>query len=103
MVRLFIAFLLVVSFNAKAQISLVHINAEFNASNDWTEIYDITGAKRLNGYIDQKPGLKEGYNIRYVPTLILFKDGEEIERWEAGLDMKLHVTAKEIQSKIDAL
>lgn len=99
-----ILFLLLLTYSSYAQeVALIHINAEFNADNDWTEIYDVERAKLLNGYIDHKPVLKDGYNIRYIPTLLLFKNGQEVYRWEAGLDMKLHVRLEEVQNKIDSL
>jgi hypothetical protein len=92
------------SLSTSAQeVVLVHINAEFNASNDWSEIEEIAGARLMNGYIDKKPAIKEKYNIRYVPTLILFHNGQEVKRWEAGLDMKLHATKEEVQQEIARL
>jgi len=96
-----IAFLFVV--NLKAQIKLVHINAEFNAQNDWPYITDIEGAKLLGGYIDKTPGLQKAYDIKYVPTLIIFNGSEEVMRWEAGLDMKLHIKEEEVQEFINKL
>jgi hypothetical protein len=82
--------------------AVVHINAEFNKSNDWYGIESLDGVKVYNGYIDSNPAIKEKYNIKKVPTLILFVNGKEAQRWEASLDMKLHATTKEIQNKIDS-
>ena len=81
---------------------MVHINAEFNKSNDWYGIKAISGTKVYNGYIDANPSIQKKYDIKKVPTLILFVDGKEVQRWEASLDMKLHATTKEIQNKIDS-
>ena len=103
MKKIFIAIAFVLSFSAKAQIRLVHINAEFNARNDWEYITNIENVKLLGGYIDKTPGLQEAYNIKYVPTLIVFKDNKEIKRWEAGLDMKLHIKEEEIQEFVNNL
>jgi len=89
------------SCSAYGQNALIHINAEFNQSNDWYGLDIVEGIKVYNGYIDQTPAIQKKYNITKVPTLILFRDGEEIERWEAGLDMKLHIKANEVQDKID--
>lgn len=83
------------------QKALVHINAEFNKSNDWYGLNAVEGVKVYNGYIENNPAIKEKYNITKVPTLILYVDGKEVQRWEAALDMKLHVTAKEVQNKIE--
>lgn len=97
------AFLLCSAAYSQSNIIVAHINAQFNADNDWSEVAQLENAKLLNGYIDKKPALKDAYDIRYVPTLIIFKDGVEIKRWEAGLDMKLHIKAEEVQAYIDSL
>jgi hypothetical protein len=103
MKKIFIAIAFVLSFSAKAQIRLVHINAEFNARNDWEYITNIKNVKLLGGYIDKVPSLQKAYNIKYVPTLIIFNGSEEVKRWEAGLDMKLHIKAEEVQEFINKL
>jgi len=95
--------LLLLSLSAYGQNALVHINAEFNKSNDWYGLEVVDGIKVYNGYLETNPAIKEKYNITKVPTLILYRDGKEIERWEAGLDMKLHIKANEVQDKIDTL
>lgn len=100
---LLIAAALILSNAATAQVAVVHINAEFNKSNNWYGIKDLYGARLFEGYIEQNPAIKDKYNITKVPTLILYRDGKEINRWEAALDMKLHVTTKEVQQEIDKL
>lgn len=99
---LLIAFLLC---NAAAfgQNAVVHINAEFNKSNDWYGLEALDGVKVYNGYLETNPAMKESYNVTKVPTLILYVDGKELKRWEGGLDMKLHVTTSEVQTQIDNL
>lgn len=82
--------------------AVVHINAEFNESNNWYGLKSLTGVRVFNGYIEQNPAIKEKYSITKVPTVILFVDGKEVQRWEAALDMKVHATTKEIQNKIDS-
>lgn len=103
MKRIFVIIVFVLSFSAQAQVRLVHINAEFNAAHDWEYIADIKGVKLLGGYIDKTPGLQKAYNIKYVPTLIVFNGSEEVKRWEAGLDMKLHIKEEEVQEFINNL
>jgi len=95
--------LLLLSLSAYGQNALVHINAEFNKSNDWYGLEVVDGIKVYSGYLETNLAIKEKYNITKVPTLILYRDGKEIERWEAGLDMKLHIKANEVQDKIDTL
>jgi len=95
--------LLLLSLSAYGQNALVHINAEFNKSNDWYGLEIVDGIKVYNGYLETNPAIKEKYSITKVPTLILYRDGKEIERWEGGLDMKLNVNPKDVQWAIDRL
>ena len=97
-----ILFLLLFTCSAYAQQkALVHINAEFNKSNDWYGLDAVDNCKVYNGYIENNSAIKEKYNITKIPTLILYVDGKELERWGAGLDMKLHVDVSEVQKAID--
>jgi len=48
--------------------AVVHINAEFNESNNWYGLDILDGARVFNGYIEQNPAIKEKYNITKVPT-----------------------------------
>jgi len=99
--RLLLITALLFSSYAFSQNALVHINAKFNSSNDWYGLQSIDKAKVYSGYIESNPSIKDRYTITKVPTLILYKDGEEVQRWEGGLDMKLHVTTREVQDIID--
>jgi hypothetical protein len=92
---------LLLSFPALSQNALVHINAEFNKSNDWYGLEAVEGVKVYNGYLESNDGIKERYNITKVPTLILYKDGVEVYRWEGALDLKIHAKLNEVQDKID--
>ena len=96
-----LVFFLFLSVSAYGQNALVHINADFNKSNDWYGLTIVQNTKIYNGYIDSNPAIKKKYNVVRVPTLILFKDGVEVERWVGGLDMKLHIKVNEVQNNID--
>lgn len=102
MKKLLLALLFCGSLHGQTKV-IVHINAEFNSRNDWYGLDILEGVKLYNGYLDHNPAIKEKYNITKVPTLLLFVDGKEVHRWEAGLDMTLHINAKEIQHKIDSI
>lgn len=92
---------LLLSLNAYSQNALVHINAEFNKSNDWYGLESVEGIKVYNGYLESNNGMQQRYNVTKIPTLILYKDGIETYRWEGALDMKLHAKLSEVQDKID--
>ena len=94
---------MLIGINSKAQNAVVHINAEFNKSNDWYGLNSLDNVKVYNGYLESNSAMKEKYNISKVPTLILYRDGVEVKRWEGGLDMKLNVTPSTVQTEIDRL
>ena len=81
--------------------SVIEFNAGFNTKNGYKDLGKLSGAKLYRVDIEAKPKLKEKYKIKSVPTLILFRDGVEMWRWEAGIDMKLHTHHLEIQDAIN--
>ena len=80
---------------------VIEYNAGFNKSNAYPHLSQLDGAKLYRMDIETKPGLKEKLKIRTVPTVIVYKNGNEYARFEGSLDMKLHATRKEIQEKIN--
>ena len=78
-------------------------NADFNKNNSVKNLQRLSDARIFNAWIDKQPDLKTEYRIKSVPTIILYNDGEEVRRWEAGIMMKLDITHHEIQEYIDEL
>jgi thioredoxin 1 len=35
--------------------------------------------------VDENPGLMMGYGIQGIPTMIIFKDGQMVDRWAGAL------------------
>jgi hypothetical protein len=58
-----------------AQIKVTHFNAGWNKAND------------VEGVV--------------VPTIIIFKDGEEVARFQADLSFKMVATEEEVQEEIN--
>ena len=80
------------------------ITVEFNApfSNTKCEYLDeLNDCDKLRIDIskDAKAGPK--YKIAVVPTLIIFKDGEEVKRFQADISFSMKATRKELQEVID--
>jgi hypothetical protein len=76
--------------------SVIEFNAGFNKDNGYRDLSRISGAKLYRIDIESKPALREKYKIKSLPTVIYFNDGQERYRWEAGIDMRLHVHFTEI-------
>ena len=97
-----VASLLLLSFTYQPEgKSVIEFNAGFNAKNGYKDLSRLENAKLFRVDIQKQPSAKEKYKIKSVPTLILFRDGEEMWRWEAGIDMKLHTHHLEIQESIN--
>ena len=81
--------------------SVIEFNATFNTKNGYKDLGRLENAKLYRVDIQKQPSAKEKYKIKSVPTIILFRDGREMWRWEAGIDMKLHIHHLEIQDAIN--
>jgi len=84
-------------------ISVVQYNALFNKSNAVQNLEKISDAKSFNSWIDNDATIKDTYNVYSVPTVILYQDGIEVRRWEAGISMKLKITYRDVQVYVDEI
>ena len=87
--------------NTFAQITVTHFNAEWNSANkvEWFDKLDDCELTKVD--IVAEPKLQDKHKIVIVPTIVIFKDGEEIKRYQADLSFKLLATRKEIQNFIN--
>ena len=107
--RLFIMYFVIVLFGlfsntAYGQITVTQFNAGWNSANDVPWIMGLKDCKSL-GYSDIAKNSEEAtkYKIAVVPTIIIFKDGEEAVRFQADLSFKMVATKEEVQEAIDEL
>tara|TARA_R110000824_G_scaffold255633_2_gene444601 strand:+ start:371 stop:712 length:342 start_codon:yes stop_codon:yes gene_type:complete len=82
------------------QVSVVHFNSEWNSDNDF-DISELKDCESSNVIICHNEDLKEKHKIKSVPTIIVFDNNIEIERFEANIMMELEATLDDIQGKID--
>ena len=84
-----------------------YVLAQFNAT--WHNSPNITGLETIKWCtyqevdISKAPMLKSKHKITTLPTVIFFKDGQEVKRWEAGIGMKASFTAQQISAEIQRL
>ena len=85
-----------------AHIAITHFNAEWNKANDVSWFMDLKDCK-TKGHTDigKNPDIAKEHKIAVVPTIILFKDGEEVARFQADLSFKMLATKEEVQEEID--
>ena len=93
---------ILISGNAFSQIKVIQFNAGWNKANEATWVMKLEDCQTV-GYIDigtDKEAKKE-YKIAVIPTIIIFKDGEEVARFQADLSFKMLATKEEVQEEID--
>jgi len=85
-----------------AQIKVTHFNAGWNKANDVDWFMDLEDCK-TKGYTDiaKNTEAQTKHKIAVVPTIIIFKDDEEVARFQADLSFKMVATQKEIQEEIN--
>ena len=89
---------------SKRGIVLVHYNAGFNDVNNYVDVVKVKDAKIFKVIIDNNATVKQDERIRSVPTVVLYNNGKEIFRWEAGINLSLsHVDYREIQKEVDKI
>ena len=99
--RNLIFLLMLLCGSLSAQIKVTHFNAGWNSSNDVSWIMDLEDCKTI-GYTDiaKDTEAQTKYKIAVVPTIIVFKDGEEVARFQADLSFKMVATREEVQEEI---
>jgi hypothetical protein len=98
-----ILMLLAFSFSANAQIVVTEFNAEWNSANKVEWLGKLSDCDITKVDITKETELQKKHKVVIVPTIIVFKDGEEVKRFQADLSFKMLATRKEVQSKIDEL
>ena len=98
LVMLFVFF----ASTAYGQIEVKHFNAGWNSANDVSWFMDLNDCKTIGTTdIAKNPDIATKHKIAVVPTIIIFKDGEEVARFQADLSFKMVATREEVQEEID--
>ena len=105
--KIFSTYILIILFTllsqgAFAQVSVTQFNAEWNKANEVPWINKLSDCKTI-AYVDigTQAEIAKKHKIAVVPTIIIFKDGEEVARFQADLSFKMVATREEIQEEID--
>ena len=85
-----------------AQIEVMQFNAGWNNANDVSWAQSLEDCKTIS-YTDiaKDTEAQTKYKIAVVPTLIIFKDGEEVARFQADLSFKMVATREDVQEEIN--
>lgn len=95
--------LFIISFPLLGQIEVKYFNAQWNATNEIEWVEKLTDCDIEKYDIGTKPEDADKYKVVVVPTILIFQDGEEVERYQADISFKMSATREEVQDKIDEL
>ena len=98
-----ILLLLICSSNVSAQIVVTHFNADWNDPNKVAYIGKLTDCEIVYVDIAKAPMLQEKHKIVVVPTVVIYKDGEEVKRFQADISFSMQATREDMQDVIDEL
>ena len=101
-VYLLVVLLILLANTSFGQITVKHFNAGWNEANGVDWIMDLEDCD-TKGYVDiaKNPDIQKEHKIAVVPTIIIFKDGEEVARFQADLSFKIAATREEVQEEIN--
>jgi len=103
MKKILLIILALFSLEASSQIVVTHFNAEWNDPNKVKYIGKLTDCDIVYVDIAKSPKLQEKHQIVIVPTVVIFKDGEEVKRFQADISFSMIATRKDMQAAIDEL
>tara|TARA_R110001583_G_scaffold2324_4_gene17093 strand:+ start:70 stop:420 length:351 start_codon:yes stop_codon:yes gene_type:complete len=106
--KIWIAYMLIIVFMIVAgtsygQIVVTHFNAEWNDPNKAKWVGELEECEITYVDIAASPKIQKKHQVIVVPTIIIFKDGEEVKRWQADLSFKIVATKEDLQEYIDEL
>ena len=101
-VYLLVFILVCVCGKASGQISVAQYNASWNSANGVSWVEKLNDCQTIS-YVDISSQADEAtkHKIAVIPTIIIFKDGDEVARFQADLSFKMIATREEVQEEID--
>ena len=99
---LLIILLMLLSSAAFSQIKVAQFNAGWNSANEVSWVQNLTDCNTIS-YVDisKQADIAKKHKIAVIPTIIIFKDGDEVARFQADLSFKMIATKEEIQEEIN--
>ena len=87
--------------SASAQVTVTQYNAGWNSANDVEWLKKLEDCDITKVDIVKKPKQQKKHKIVVVPTIIIFKDGEEVKRFQADISFSMKATREELQDVIN--
>jgi hypothetical protein len=82
-------------------IQVIHFNAGWNSAADVKWIGELENCKVKKCDIATDTKAQNKWEIVVVPTIIVFKDGEEVKRFQADISFSMKATLEDVQEVVD--
>ena len=89
--------------NIAKDITVVEFWADWNKANQFNELNKLKECSQYRVDIMSHPDLQTNYNITGIPTIIIFDNGVEKERFLPNIMFKLDACKKTIQNSVDTI
>ena len=96
-------FLIISSQQSFVQIVIIHFNAEWNDKNKVEWVNKLTDCKIKYIDISVNTEAQNKHEIVVVPTIVIYKDGEDVKRLQADISFAIKATREELQEYIEEL
>ena len=93
------------NFNNKISKGIVVVEywAEWNNANKFKELEALKDCTVYRACIAKCTDAASKYNIKAIPTVIIYDNGEEIARFSPNIMLQLEASSKDVQSAIDEI
>jgi len=93
------------NFNSKISKGIVVVEywAEWNKSNKFKELIELKDCTIYRACIAKCTNAVKEYNVKAIPTVIIYDNGEEVSRFTPNIMLQLEANKKEVQSTIDEI
>ena len=98
---MFLLLLMLLCGSLFGQVTVTHYNAGWNNANDVKWLSELSDCDITKVDIAKKPKQQARHKIVVVPTIIIFKDGEEVKRFQADISFSMKATREELQDVIN--
>ena len=103
----YVMYLLIMVFvfiasTAFGQMKVTQFNAGWNSANEVPWVMSLEDCNTY-AYVDiaEDAEAQTKHKIAVIPTIIIFRDGEEVARFQADLSFKMVATKEEVQDEIN--
>lgn len=82
-------------------VHIIYVNATWNSQNGVKWIDELKDCSIDHVRLCKEQYKKGKFNVKSLPVIIVYSEGNEVKRFESGLSFKLESTKEEVQEEIN--